>query len=245
MKRNKAFTLIEILIVVVVLGVVATTAIASYQRIVEQSKAKVCQQNIKMLTTAVKLYSLENDSLPATLSQIPQTYYRRAYAQVIEKGPMLTKLARKVVDHDHSSLAFALEFKHDNFKQYGTNEENWVCPTQPGASQSYAINEGIEGLRWSYIVKHMPATPIVGEKNGGGTFKKTTDLSTNHKVSGSNTAFYGTASGETPKASDFDSTECRSIPTPERPEVNGWHLDHDDPSDPKNYATYRDACRGS
>lgn len=240
MKRNKAFTLIEILIVVVVLGVVATTAIASYQRIVEQSKAKVCQQNIKMLTTAVKLYSLENDSLPAALSQIPQTYYRKAYAQVIEKGPMLTKLARKVVDHDHSSLAFAINFEHDNFKQYGTNEENWVCPTQPGATQSYAINDNLEGLRWSFIMKHYPDTPIVGEKNSGRTFTSTSELSTNHKLSGQDVAFIGTASGETMKAEDLSTSGVTPISYgDDQTEINNWHADRGQNKTHSNYHTAR------
>lgn len=170
MKRKSAFTLLELLITVVIVGILSTIGIASYQSIVEKSKVKVCEQNIKMLTTAVKIYSLENDSLPAALSKVPVHYYNKAYAQVIEKGPKHLKLARKLINEpifiDH---AYAIDFNQENFKDYGTTADAFICPSDKNGGKSYAVNRQTWGQRWNDLPSGMAIIidSDAGSFNGG------------------------------------------------------------------------------
>lgn len=176
MKNKSAFTLVELLVTVIIIGVLATMGIATYQGVIEKSKAKVCEQNVKMLTTAVKMYSLENDSLPATLSQIPGQYYRKAYAQVIEQGPKHMKLARKVINHhNHSSSAYAntpplpttsdhLNFSYFGMKNYGASAEAFVCPADTDGATSYAMNTQLFNKKWKDLPSGMT---IVIDHDGG------------------------------------------------------------------------------
>lgn len=62
--RRKSFTLMEILIVVVFIGIISTIAISSYQAVIYRSKNKVCELNVRGLTAVVKQYALENGRMP-------------------------------------------------------------------------------------------------------------------------------------------------------------------------------------
>ncbi len=67
--KRKAFTLVEILIVVILLGILATIAISSFgdAGADTQEAARVTTENT--LKTAVQLYIVDNQALP-TLAQL-------------------------------------------------------------------------------------------------------------------------------------------------------------------------------
>jgi len=107
--RKKAFTLIEIITVVTIIGILATIGYPAYENAVEDSKAKVSQTNLKALKAALDIYVMEYDQVPGDLSQIPPGYIKNAYAAVIKReGAWKIKLAYFIAGLQDGNLAYAL-----------------------------------------------------------------------------------------------------------------------------------------
>ena len=59
-KNKKAFTMVELMMVSVVLGIVASLAVPTYQSVVEQSRGNEAKVNLNIIHMGEKLYSLNN-----------------------------------------------------------------------------------------------------------------------------------------------------------------------------------------
>jgi prepilin-type N-terminal cleavage/methylation domain-containing protein len=59
MRGKKGFTLIEVLIVVIILGILATIAIPQFGNIVERARASEAVTNIAAIRTALEVFQLE------------------------------------------------------------------------------------------------------------------------------------------------------------------------------------------
>ena len=62
--RKKAFTLIEILIVVAVLGILAALVIPEIQDYSQEAKESNAKANLRILRNAIERYAVEHDGLP-------------------------------------------------------------------------------------------------------------------------------------------------------------------------------------
>ena len=56
-KQDKGFTLVELLIVIVILGILATVTVFAVRGITDQGKASTCKADSKTLQTAYEAYS--------------------------------------------------------------------------------------------------------------------------------------------------------------------------------------------
>lgn len=59
-KQDKGFTLVELLIVIVILGILATVTVFAVRGITNQGKASACNSDQKTLQTAVEAYFAQN-----------------------------------------------------------------------------------------------------------------------------------------------------------------------------------------
>jgi prepilin-type N-terminal cleavage/methylation domain-containing protein len=59
-KRTGAFTLVEIMIVVAIIGVIIGIAMPAFMRAREVSRARACQENLAQIDGAMDLYSIEH-----------------------------------------------------------------------------------------------------------------------------------------------------------------------------------------
>ena len=67
---RRAFTLVEMMVVVVIVGVLAALAIPSYQRALEQSKADVAAANLRAIWSAERVYWLEYQTYQSNLATL-------------------------------------------------------------------------------------------------------------------------------------------------------------------------------
>ena len=64
-QSDRGFTLVELLIVIVILGILATVTVFAVRGITDQGKTSACQSDKKTLETASEAYMAQNGSYPA------------------------------------------------------------------------------------------------------------------------------------------------------------------------------------
>lgn len=70
LKSQEGFTLVELMIVVVILGILAGIGIQQYSQIQERAREGVDEANKKMIESAVSIYQMMNDTPPTSISDL-------------------------------------------------------------------------------------------------------------------------------------------------------------------------------
>jgi type IV pilus assembly protein PilA len=88
-KQNRGFTLVEIMIVVVIIGLLASMAIPAFQKVRTNSQDKAVLNNARQLSAASDQYYLENGVSTVTLSDLigPTTYVKALNSVANETYP--------------------------------------------------------------------------------------------------------------------------------------------------------------
>ncbi|MBU1124876.1 MAG: prepilin-type N-terminal cleavage/methylation domain-containing protein [Candidatus Omnitrophica bacterium] len=180
---KKSFTLVELLIVVVIIGILGTFVVPTYRNIIEDSKSKVCQVNVDTINAALEVYAMEHDSIPGSLSELPARYLERAYAFILEERKheaWKLKLARLIIEFDQRGLAYAQSTLRDTLRGKLGNSV-FVCPSDPSGGPSYGFNAAIAGASHAEFQRLRAEQDIllVGDSTAG-TFTGTA-LTSRHK----------------------------------------------------------------
>lgn len=75
-KSDKGFTLVELLIVIVILGILATVTVFAVQGITDKGKQSTCDADKKTYETAIEAYWAQNGVYPASESDLQGTFLR-------------------------------------------------------------------------------------------------------------------------------------------------------------------------
>lgn len=59
-KKNIGFTLLELIIAIVILGILASLAIPRYFNVAEQERGEACIYNMRLIATAWEIYNMRN-----------------------------------------------------------------------------------------------------------------------------------------------------------------------------------------
>ncbi len=68
MRKNKGFTLVEILIVVVILGILAAIVIPQFSDASTQSKLSSCRSSLQSLRSQIQLFKIQHNDTPPALA---------------------------------------------------------------------------------------------------------------------------------------------------------------------------------
>lgn len=73
-RQRAAFTLVEIMVVVVIIGILAAAGLPTYRHITMRSKATALENDLRQFSTALITYNLQNARWPADSDpQVPPT----------------------------------------------------------------------------------------------------------------------------------------------------------------------------
>jgi len=88
-KSNKGFTLVEIMIVVVIIGLLAAMAIPAFQKVRTNSQDKAVLNNARQLSAGADQYYLENGVSSVVLSDLlgPTSYVKALNSVANETYP--------------------------------------------------------------------------------------------------------------------------------------------------------------
>ena len=180
--RKKAFTLTEIVVVIVIIGFLATLGFPYYQSVVEDSKAKVCDANLKAQKKALDIYAMEHDSVPADLTQLSPNDIKRAFAEILKgKGAWKIKLAYSIVGWEQRGLAYA-EFLTDIIAK--GDKSMLTCPADSTPAtkggRSYGISSALANMSYQ-AYQNLPANTLLIGDCENATFTGATQLSETHK----------------------------------------------------------------
>jgi len=158
-KKKSAFSLIEIIVVIVIIGIMATFGIPYYQNVIEDANEKVCNTNLETLTKGVEMYLREHDTAPGSLSELKQEDLDKAYAQVMQgKGAWKKRLAYFIAQGPGWGLAYAQGYGFPRLR----------CPNNPDHSAnaiSYGLNACIANMSYQMYMSLNSGTVIVADSD--------------------------------------------------------------------------------
>jgi type IV pilus assembly protein PilA len=95
---HKGFTLVEIMIVVVIIGLLATMAIPAFQRVTTASQDKAVLNNARQLSAAADQYFMETGVSTVTLTDLvgPTSYIKSLNTIASEIYPSYLTQARTI-----------------------------------------------------------------------------------------------------------------------------------------------------
>jgi len=172
------FTLIEVIIVVIIAGIIATLGFPAYQNLIEDSRQKVCGANLSAINSALDVYAMEHDTIPADLSEIPEQYLQKAYISLLkQKGGWRIKLAYFIVGQQEKGLAYAGLFTDDLTR--GTPNLR-RCPAAAAGTRSYGLNSAIKGLT-SRQYRDLDRATLTAGDSAAVEFAGEADLTDRHR----------------------------------------------------------------
>jgi len=100
--HKKAFTLIELLLVVLILGALAAIAIPKISASSTTAKINACNTNVDILNSQIEMYRADTGSYPATLNALTSdpNYFPEGMP-VCPFGDAYTYVNNRVPDHTH------------------------------------------------------------------------------------------------------------------------------------------------
>ncbi|MDD4940572.1 MAG: prepilin-type N-terminal cleavage/methylation domain-containing protein [Candidatus Omnitrophica bacterium] len=157
---TRSFTLIEVMVAVVVLGILVMVGIPSYRNFVEMGRTRMCADNLGALKAAFDIYIAEHNVVPGTLSELSPEEVSRAYARIrtMRSKDLSVRWVSFIDTWQARSYAYAVSL----IEQLGKgNTKLLTCPSDARKGKiSYGINNAVAGLtRDEYMA--LPANTVV------------------------------------------------------------------------------------
>ncbi len=122
-KEEKGFTLVELLVVIVILGVLVGIGVPTYRGFIDRSHEAATLAELQAVSMAIKYYFIEHDDKPFDLSELGR-YLGDEDFTVDETGVVkyLDYILMKVPEQDYISA----EISDSNSKRKNERKKAWI-----------------------------------------------------------------------------------------------------------------------
>ena len=149
-KGTKAFTVLELLVAVLIIGILAAFSLAGYQGYRDRAAMLKDATNQKVLAAAVKLYAYDNNALPGSISELRPVDLDRAYALMTSGRRSYTVLAY-LAEKLGGDVVEAVPLPG---RYYQNNLDITHCPLDnDGNGVSYQMNKQFAGKPLRVLLK--------------------------------------------------------------------------------------------
>lgn len=129
-KQNRGFSLIEIMIVILIVGIIVSIMLPNIKRAYYRSKLAACQSNLRNIATLLQIYIGENGKYPDKLTDLSPDYIRTLPTCPQAEKNSYTDGYQAASNPDN----FTIQCQGNNHSQIGLDEN------QP----RYNLNTGLE-----------------------------------------------------------------------------------------------------
>jgi prepilin-type N-terminal cleavage/methylation domain-containing protein len=180
----KGFTLVEILVILVIVGILATIGIPSYQNFIEDGKARICETNLFALKSAFDVYMSEHNVVPGDLGQIPAADIEKALARYRRDATWQEKYVRFLDERRESSYAFASimqELAKGNLQMlFCPSDTRRNSTTFSADLASYGMNQELSSMSQDKYANLSVSTPVIADCEDA-SFTSNTTMTPRHK----------------------------------------------------------------
>ncbi len=78
--RQEGFTIVEMMMVLLIIGILVGIAVASYSFSLSRSQEAACRSNLKVLRKAITAFEIYNDRYPETLQELVPEYVEEGFS---------------------------------------------------------------------------------------------------------------------------------------------------------------------
>jgi general secretion pathway protein G len=123
-QRESGFTLIELMIVMAIIGILATLAIPSFVSAIKHAREAVLKEDLQTMRGAIDSYTMDKQKAPQSLDDLVQEGYLKA----IPEDPMTHSKDTWVTDTSDAMYSIdqtepGIDDVHSGSEESGTNGE--------------------------------------------------------------------------------------------------------------------------
>lgn len=122
-KSNQGFTLIEIMIVVVILGILAAIVVPRLMGRPDEARIVKAKQDIRTLESALNLYKLDNHKYPTTEEGLDALVKKPANASQWKQGGYIDRLPKDPWNNPYQYLSPGVNGEIDIFSFGGDKQQ--------------------------------------------------------------------------------------------------------------------------
>jgi prepilin-type N-terminal cleavage/methylation domain-containing protein/prepilin-type processing-associated H-X9-DG protein len=157
MRRGKAFTLVELLVVIAVIALLMAILMPALQRVKRQAKAVKCQSNLRQWGTVFSISADDNDG---KFPDIGGVYWYRGYSETKDAPKDIQWCPMAILSRGFAERVAALKPDAPGTHQHGTTFRAWAMKTHTGTPHfTPYIQYGSYGLN-HWMAKHSGYPPL-------------------------------------------------------------------------------------
>lgn len=123
-RTQSGFTLIELMIVMAIIGILATLAVPSYVTAIKHAREAVLREDLHVMRQAIDSYTMDKQKAPQTLDDLVQG----GYLKTIPEDPMTHSSDTWVTDQSQDLYSIdqtdpGIDNVHSGSDESGTNGE--------------------------------------------------------------------------------------------------------------------------